>query len=843
MGRVKGERVLLLIVLSAMCAWAQTPQTRYLEYSTYVGGDALVLAANAAGLVCVASAQSGLTEINADGSLGYFKPYDQMPTFQGFGPTVNAVAIDSTGNCYLAGSSGIVPTPGAYQSVPKSMFVAEFDSQGNVVFATYLGGSGPDSAGGIALDASGNVWVAGTTASNDFPVVNPIQSTFQGGQNDAFISELKSDGTQLLFATYLGGVGNEGAVGIAIDGSGNVIVAGTTTSTNFLTRNPLEPTLGAANDGFITRISSAGQLVYSTYFGQTSDADIYDVTADSAGDMFVAGIATGPSFPLVNPLAGQQPPAFVSKLNSSGSAVVFSTYFGLVDGVAQPTGNSLQVDSQGNVYFGGTVMPGAGSIPLLNSTQGTPTSYYLAALDPNGNLVYSSFYGSAALMDQPTALSLGMDSSGNLYAGGLTAFQIEVPLLVPLPLEGTYDPFAGCSNCQPVPQPFVGNVALGSRASFSMPTALTPFGLTTVGTPNPISPAITVYNTGTTNIDISSIATTGDYSQTNNCPATLAPGTDCAVTVTFTPTVAGTRPGSVVISDDSPGNPHTIQLSGTAQAPMVVLYPTSLTFDPRTLNTTSKYQVVNLSISCCVSLTIGQISTSGDFAENNSCGVSLPPEYNCSIYVYFTPTALGTRTGTLTITDNLGIQTVPLTGTGTLSLGLGIASGSGSSSSVTVKAGDDTSYDMQIGGGGLSGTATFTCTGAPTGASCIVPSSESVSATTYTYFKVAVETSAPVGAALRQKGSSFAWVWAMALIGVVFLPADGRLWRFGRKMWAMLPLLPLLLIVFIASCGGNGNGGGGSGSGGTPAGTYTLTVTANTGSATQSQKLTLIVVQ
>ncbi len=829
----------LLMVLAAGYTWAQTPQTRYLEYSTYVGGDALVLAANAAGLVCVASAQSGLTEINVDGSLAYFKAFDQMPTFQGAGPTVEGVAIDSAGNCYLAGKSEIVPTPGAYQSVPKSMFVAEFDSQGNVVFATYLGGSGLDSVGGIALDASRNVWIAGTTASNDFPVVNPIQSTFQGGQNDAFISKLKGDGTQLLFETYLGGVGNEGAVGIAVDGSANVTVAGTTTSTNFLTRNPLEPTLGGSNDGFITKISSAGQLVYSTYFGQTSDADIYDVTVDSAGDMFVAGVATGPGFPLVNPLAGQQMPGFVSKLNSSGSAVVFSTYFGLVDGVAQPTSNSLQADSQGNVYFGGTVMPGAGSIPLLNPIQGTPTSYYLAALDSTGKLVYSSFYGSSALTDQPTALSLGIDSSANLYAGGLTALQIEVPLLVPLPLEGTYDPFAGCGNCQPVPQPFVGNVALGSRASFSMPTALTPFGLATVGVSYYFTPSITLYNTGTTNIDISGIATTGDYSQTNNCPATMAPGMECAVTVTFTPTVAGTRPGSVVISDDSPGNPHTIQLSGTAQAPMVVLYPTSLTFDPRTLNTTSKYQVVNLSISCCVNLTIGQISTSGDFSENNSCGVSLPPEYNCSIYVYFTPTALGTRTGALTITDNLGIQTVPLTGTGTLSLGLGIASGSGSSSSATVKAGNDTSYDMQIGGGGLSGTATFTCAGAPAGASCIVPSSESVSATTYTYFKVAVETSASVGAALQSRGSSPAWLWAIALIGIVLVPARGRSRRSGRKLRAMLLLL---LMMLLASCGGGG-GGSGSGSGGTPAGTYGLTVTASTASATQSQKLTLIVVQ
>lgn len=785
---MKRHLFLLLILLGAKCAWAQTPQTRYLGYSTYVDYDsAIVMAANQDGIVCASDPDYGLTEFNPDGTLLYTESFTQIPTFGNV--FVEAVAVDASGDCYLAGRGTIVPTPGAYQSLARSMFLAELNPQGQAIFATYLGGSGPDTASGIALDASGDIWVTGSTASNDFPTVNAIQSIFQGGSDDAFIAELNPNGTQLLFATYLGGSGNEGAVGIAIDGNGDAVVAGTTTSTNFPTHNPLEATLGGANDGFITRVTAAGQLQYSTYFGGASDADIYDVATDSSGEIIVSGIATGPNFPLVNPLAGQQPPNFVSKLNSAGSALVFSTYFG--DG-AQPGSQALQVDAQGNVYFGGILISGARGITLLNPIQSTPTSYYVAAVDSSGNLVFSSFYGSTAL-GQPVFLSLGLDSSANLYALGITNFTTEVPLLNAL--SGQYYPYF---DDEVIPQAFIGKLVLGSGPSFAMPASLAQFPLTNVGTSYSFQPVITLYNTGTTNIDISNIATTGDFSQTNNCPATLVPASDCAVTVTFTPTAPGLRTGSVVISDDSPGNPHSIQLSGTAQAPTVVLYPTSVNFGSQAVNIPSKAQVVQLSISCCITLTINQISISGDYSETNRCGTILNVGVGCSIYITFTPTTTGTRNGTLTITDSLGVQTVPLTGVGTLSLDLRADPNTGNSETVT--AGQDTDYKLLIGGGGLSGTATLACSGAPAGVTCSLPGSITVDATTPTMFQVNISTASRSSATLHLQ--HYSWFWAFALLGIVAMPSQ-RTRRFRRRLGGMVSVL---LILFITSCGGGGGG-------------------------------------
>jgi len=170
-------------------------------------------------------------------------------------------------------------------------------------------------------------------------------------------------------------------------------------------------------------------------------------------------------------------------------------------------------------------------------------------------------------------------------------------------------------------------------------------------------------------------------------------------------------------------------------------------------------------------------------------------------------------------------------------LGLGVASGN--SSSQTVTAGSTAKYTLSIGGSGLSGTVSLTCTGAPAGAACSVPSSETVSATTASTFAVSVSTAAPTSSALHRPGSSLGWMWATALIGLGLLPGGDRRKRHSalrRFVW-----LPLLLIVFLVACGGGSGGGGGSGSGGTPAGTYTLTVTATLNGAMQSQALKLIV--
>jgi hypothetical protein len=153
-----------------------------------------------------------------------------------------------------------------------------------------------------------------------------------------------------------------------------------------------------------------------------------------------------------------------------------------------------------------------------------------------------------------------------------------------------------------------------------------------------------------------------------------------------------------------------------------------------------------------------------------------------------------------------------------------------------VAAGSTASYTLSIGGAGTSGTAILTCAGAPIDATCTVPASEDLSATSATKFTVSVKTAARTTASRIRSNPLRGWVWAMVLVGIGVLPSrksrGSRLERLSR--------LPLLLILFLASCGGGGSGAG-PGSTGTPVGTYTLTVTAAVGNTTQPVMLTLIV--
>ncbi len=186
------------------------------------------------------------------------------------------------------------------------------------------------------------------------------------------------------------------------------------------------------------------------------------------------------------------------------------------------------------------------------------------------------------------------------------------------------------------------------------------------------SKPVTLTNSGNAALTINSIAASAQYGQTNNCPispATLAAAGTCTINVTFTPTATGTQTGSVTITDNASGSPHTVSLSGTgaaAGAPSVSLTPTSLSFPARTVGTTSAAKTVTLKNTGTTTLTITSIVTSGDYSQTNTCGTSRTAGQSCTISVKFKPTATGTRTGTLTVTDNASgsPHKVSLTGTG-----------------------------------------------------------------------------------------------------------------------------------------------------------------------------------
>jgi hypothetical protein len=273
------------------------------------------------------------------------------------------IAMDQSGNAYVTGdttSSDFPTTAGALQTTLRGLsdaFVTKLDSTGSaLVYSTYLGGSSSDEQGdGIAVDASGNAYVTGFTLSSDFPTTpGALQTTLQGF-SDAFVTKLNSTGSALVYSTYLGGSDSDGGFGIAVDSLGNAYITGSTESFDFpTTAGALQTTFGGNGDAFVSKLNSVGSLVYSSYLGGSNIDNGEGVAVDSFGNAYVTGETLSSDFPttvgsLQTALRGGDD-AFVTKLNSTGSALVYSTYLG---GNSLDGGIGIAVDSPGNAYITG----------------------------------------------------------------------------------------------------------------------------------------------------------------------------------------------------------------------------------------------------------------------------------------------------------------------------------------------------------------------------------------------------------------------------------------------------------------------------------------------------------
>jgi Beta-propeller repeat/Abnormal spindle-like microcephaly-assoc'd, ASPM-SPD-2-Hydin len=837
-------------VLSPIVAFGQM-----LSYSSYLnvgyGSPALTgpIAVNGSGETCVFGLTT-LSELNNDGSVIY--SVSNLFSSSGFG---KFVAIDAQGNCYVFSTGTITPTTGAFQTVPKSasnpQFVVKVNGSGSVVYATYLGGSGGDTPGGIAVDGSGNVYITGQTFSNDYPTLNAFQSTLAVAP-DAYITALNATGTALLYSTYWGGNGGDEGEAIAIDATSHAYVTGVTSSTNFPTVTPFQGSLmGTGTNAFVIKLNSTGTPIYSTYLGGSGGSSGTAISADANGNAYVAA-QSGSGFPLLNPIQSSTVDfsASVSQFNSTGS-LVYSTYLGEE---TSPVG--IQADSDGQAYVAGAVYVNgnpSGSVPVSTPIQssfgaGTNDSFVSVINTSGTSLLFSSYLGG----DSDSPNGLGIDSAGNTYLsgytnGGLGAFG-TFPILNAS--NGVYFPLViveGNPGFYPANQTFIAKIVLSAGPSLSHPATV---NFTTdpqpVGSSTTAAAVLLANTSASIDVAISNIAINGDFSQTNNCPQMLLAATSCKFQVIFSPTAGGQRTGNITITDNAPGSPHVIVLIGTGQVPQVGLAPTSLTFASQIIGTSSSAQNVTLTDTGSAFLNISGVSIVGDFSESNNCSSEVAPTGSCQIAVVFTPSATGTRTGTLTIVDNASgsPQTVSLTGTGA-GPGLGLGLPTGGSGSATVAAGATASYTLAVGGAGLSGTASLTCTGAPTGADCSVPATVNISSTNAVSFNVSVSTTSRTMAArhsptFRRLGS----FWGLALMGCMFFSLSGRNRRTsgvrGRTAKRYLLFLTLMLALLLCGCGG-GSSGAHTNPNGTPAGTYKLSVTATMGSTAQTTVLTLVV--
>jgi hypothetical protein len=284
-----------------------------------------------------------------------------------------------------------------------------------------------------------------------------------------------------------------------------------------------------------------------------------------------------------------------------------------------------------------------------------------------------------------------------------------------------------------------------------------------------------------------------------------------------------------------------IYLNTTPAGPNATISPASLNLGSIALGSSSKATTVTVTNQGSGALTVSSVTIGGakaaEFSQTNNCTTVQPPS-SCTINVTFTPDADGAAAASLMIADNAtgSPQVVALSGTGTGAGTLGFGIPSGGSSSETVSAGGTAKYALSIGGAGMGGQTSITCSGAPTGAACTVtPSSLNVSATSPSSIAVSVTTASSAAVVHSQRVS---WMLAEGILGFALLPVSSK-----KRRMRYLSALSLAMILMLSACGGGGGSGSiPSGGGGTPSGTYPLTVTATpTGGTPQSVKLTLIV--
>ncbi len=271
------------------------------------------------------------------------------------------VALDAAGSAYVAGwtYSTDLPTVSPFQAAlrgTQDAFVLKLSPTGNaLVYSTYLGGGRTEISTGIAVDGAGSAYVTGWTESTNFPRRRAYQNMYGGGTWDGFVTKLSPNGSALAYSTYLGGADFDSCNAIAVDGAGAAFVTGSTSSTGFPTQNPFQATLAGRSDGFVTRLSPAGDtLAYSTFLGGSLVDTATGIALDSTGHAYVVGNTGSSNFPLWTPFqavrVGTPQDGFVTKLAPTGNALVYSSYLGgsLVD---LPAG--VAVDSRGHAYVHG----------------------------------------------------------------------------------------------------------------------------------------------------------------------------------------------------------------------------------------------------------------------------------------------------------------------------------------------------------------------------------------------------------------------------------------------------------------------------------------------------------
>jgi hypothetical protein len=859
-----------------------------LNYSTYIGGEvfdqSLGIALDTAGDAYIAGFTTSthfptmnpisatapadvslgtafVSELNPTGTALIYSTYLGGSGNTFFGDGANAIAVDTASppNIYVTGFTGSPDFPVStvllpFQGQPGpastamqfggSAFITKLapsaSGSAQLAYSSYLGGNTFDEGFGIAVDRSGNAYIAGATASSNFPQQGTqITPGLTSINTNAFLTKINTtaSGTaSLVYSTYLGGSGAGGfinfgdvAFAVTVDSSSNAYLVGGTTSTDFpKAGTAIAGSLACgANNGastgfsaFISVINTTAQTLTYSHCLTGSNYDLAlgvnlgtGVPAVATGIVYISGTTGSSNFPVTAnsipaPSTVANGVAFVSLLNTATGTLQYSTFLG---GTNSDTGYSISSDSSGNAYVTGQTS--SNDFPItqgaLIETRANPMGAgFVSKISPNGNgladLVYSSYFGGQ------TANSAAQQDSGRGIAVSGTNAYITGQMTSPdMPVSsGAFQTSLGATG---VTNAYVADLPLIPAISVS-PTSFN-FGTQLVGAPT-AAQDFTLTNNTSSSISLTLPATTtgmnaADFAVsggTTPCTASLASGSTCTVAVTFTPSVAAAE--SAILNIAYIFNTVTqnikVPLTGTGSNTIAAISfsPTSLTFPGQLLTTTSSAMPVGVKNTGTSPLIISKVATgTSAFTETDDCVATIAPAGTCTIMVTFAPsssTAPGTVTDTLSVTDNANgsPQSVPLTG---IAWDFSVST----PSSVTVARGAMGSFPVTITGlGGFTGSVSFTCTpGSTLVTTCAVPTTNAAAAPGATATATLTASSfvvAPQSMKLPPATTMREVFLVMLVISLLFVIPSTRRFR-GR----MGMVGAMLVFIVVAGCTGN----------------------------------------
>ena len=789
-----------------------------------------------------------------------------------------AIALDAAGNAYVAGetnSPSFTTTAGVFNRTPACFFesisninchvpfIAKFDTAGHLVFSTYTAASQTNDIAGpapgfmsIAVDSAGAVYVGGfivpvqriVAKDPASPAIAGLLTTAGAFQTTrasnvtSYVLKLHPDGSTLDYSTYLGGSSNDFLIGTAVDSNGVAQVVGESHSADFPTTAGAFQTSNSGVSAFYTKLKPDGSgLVYSTFLGAAginSDADF--ITLDGSNNAYLTGFTSGPGFPATpgafkTNVTGTAGFNFVTEFDPLGK-LVFSTYIGEA---FDTTG--IAVDATGIYAAGVTSSP---NYPLLNSIQ--PASTLIGAvvtkLDPTGS---SLIYSTRAPIP---AVSMSIDGQQNVYLAGQTE-GVGSPTTI-----GAFETLPVSVNFQ-VPEGFAMKIvpSLGAAVPVIAPRIISFPDILQQGVPSvPITVLVSDY--GDVDLSLASITISGanaaDFSQTNNCSATITAGNNCTATVVFTPTVGdGVRTATLTVSFGGNFPAQTVSLTGRAGTPRFQLNPVPVDFGTISdLDSSIQFfTITNVGtaplVFTSVTLNPSDINTASFVFGTAPFLPTLQPGQTSLQFAIQMRTGLqnGEQTGQFIVQDNSpgSPHVFNLTGFSFLvAPDFAMSTTNGVPATATVTAGQTATYDVFAGsflffnaGGSLS----FSCSGAPAGATCSANPSSVILPVKTAHIVVSVTTTA-ARASLRHNAPI--WPWAATAAAALVFVRPRR-----RNLIARTGMLCVVgILLTLVSCGGGGSKVGGGGGGvPTPPGTYSLTLTATSANVTHTLPLSLVV--